>query len=243
MIRLWHVMVFVVVMGAAIAALAPARLLIHPRQGDVSFNAVEGTIWSPLLKSVRVGRLDAGDVAIAVAPFDLLLGRLTVDARIHGSDIRGDVRLERQLGGDLRIAAPSLVIDGGLLAGLEPAAGKTQLGGVDIVFADRACRSGAGTIESDTLALAAAKLGGNGPTLAGGVSCAGAVARIAMSGERDSDRASALLDLASDGTASWSVTYATNRPEMAAGLIAAGLPPETQAGVYTSRGAVRWLPF
>ncbi len=243
MIRFWHIALFAIVLAAAAAAFAPARLFIRPGEGEVSFSKVDGTIWKPVLKDVRVGRVAAGDVAIVISGLDLLLGRLAADASINGRDVRGALRFERGFGGDLRIRSPSLVIDGGLLAGFQGLSGATRLANIDIVFADRACRSASGHLESDALALAAAEFGGNGPTLAGEAACEGALARLQMAGERDSDRAAALLDLGNDGTGNWSVTYATSRPEMAASLIAAGLPPETQAGVFTSRGTVRWLPF
>lgn len=243
MIRIWHIAVFAGVLMIAFAAVAPARFFLHPRTGEVAYRDVEGTIWNPTLLETRIGRLDAGNVRLAVSPVDLLFGQLAADVAINGPDVQGAGRFEAGLGGDLRIHAHNLVIEGAPLGPLGALPGSTRLDNVDILFADRACRSARGHLESDALALAAEVLGHNGPSLAGDASCQGPVARLLLVGERDYDRVNALLDLSNDGTGTWSVTYATAKPEMAATLIAAGLPPETEAGVFTSRGTVRWLPF
>lgn len=243
MIRIWHVAVFVGVLMIAFAATAPARLFLHPRTGEIAYRDVEGVIWSPTLLETRIGQLDAGNVSLAVSPVELLFGRFSADVAINGPDVKGAGRFEVGFGGDLRIQAQNLTLTGAPLGPLGKLPGSTRFDGVDIQFADRACRSARGHLESDTLALAGEVLGHNGPSLAGEASCQGPVARLVLAGERDDDRVSALLDLGSDGTGNWSVTYATAKPDMAATLIAAGLPPETQAGVFTSRGTVRWLPF
>jgi hypothetical protein len=243
MIRIWHIVLFAGVLLIAAAAMAPARLFLHPRSGEITYRDVEGTIWNPTLVEARLGRLNAGNVRLAVSPVDLLFGRLATDVTVNGPDLQGAGRFEVGLGGELRVLARNLVINGAPLGPVGGLPGSTHLEGVEILFADRACRSARGHLESDALALAAGVLGHNGPTLAGGVSCQGAVARLLLAGERDNDQVTALLDLGNDGTGTWSVTYATDKPELAATLIAAGLPPETKAGVFTSRGTVRWLPF
>jgi Type II secretion system (T2SS), protein N len=243
MIRPWHIIVFVFVLAAGILAFAPARLFLNPQPGNFVWRDVEGTIWQPTLRGARVGELDAGDIRLAISFTDLLFGRVVTDADLAGADIQGRARLQKGPGGEVRVTSPSLTISGAPLRGFGRLPGSTRLSNIDITLSDRSCRSAQGEIESDALARASESFGNSGPHLAGVVTCEGAVARLAMSGQRDGDVVKALLDLSNNGTGLWSVTYTTDKPEMAATLVAAGIAPETQAGVFASRGTVKWLPF
>ena len=243
MIRIWHVAVFAGVLAIAIIAMTPARFFLHPRAGEIVYREVEGTIWSPTLLEAKIGDLDAGTISLTVSPLELLIGRLAIDIAIKGLDIQGSGRFESALNGHLRVKVNNLVVSGVPLSRLRDLPGSTRLEDVDIIFSDRVCRSARGHAQSDALARAADILAHNGPNLAGDVSCQGPVARIRLAGERDGDQVEALLDVSGDGTATWAATYATPERDVAAMLIAAGLPPETQPGVFTSRGKVRWLPY
>jgi hypothetical protein len=243
MIRIWHVATFALCLAAAVIALAPARLVLHSSSEGLSFENAEGAIWDAKLVKARIGHLDAGNVRIGVSFPDLFLGRVAADVKLDGQDIIGRLRVIAGLGGERRVTAPELDINGVQVGGLGRIQGQTRLRNLDIVLADQACRSAQGILESDILVSASELLQGNGPALSGVAECNGSTARLTLAGERDGDSVEALLDLAASGAGQWAVTYRTSKPEMAARLFAAGLTPQSETGAFGSRGAVKWLPM
>ena len=243
MIRPWHIAVFVGVLGAALLAMAPARMFLHPVKDGLSFADASGTIWDARLTRARIGGLDAGDLGVRVSPLDVFLGRIVAEVGLDGQDISGKARLQLGLGGERRITAPRLRISGLPLEGDMTLPGETSIRNLDLLLDDQACRAAQGVLESDSLERSADLLGGNGPTLSGVASCNGPVGRLMLTGERDGDSAQVILDLAGNGAAQWSMTYRTDKPEVAGRLAMLGLTPQSEIGSFAKRGAARWLPF
>jgi hypothetical protein len=243
MIRPWHILVFGLVLTVAALALAPARMFLHPVKDGLTFTEASGTIWDARLTRASIGGLDAGDLGIRVSPLDLLLGRIVADIGLEGADIAGQARVQLGLGGERRITAPDLRIAGLPLASDIKLPGQTTLRNLDLTLDDQACRAAQGVLESDTLERSADLLGGNGPTLSGVASCNGPVGRLMLTGERDGDSALVILDLSGNGAAQWSMTYRTDKPEVAGRLAMLGLAPQSETGSFAKRGATRWLPF
>ena len=78
-----------VIMG--LVALAPARLLLPAP--PLAATSVTGSLWQAQLSGAALGRMQLGDVALALQPGALLKGRLSwQDPRIirDGNKISGD---------------------------------------------------------------------------------------------------------------------------------------------------------
>ena len=244
MIRPWHIIVFGAVLAIVALAMAPARMFLRPVKDGLSFAEASGTIWDARLTRARIGGLDAGDLSVRVSALDMLLGRVVADIGLDGKDIAGKARLQIGLfGGERRITSQQLRVAGLPLQGDMKLPGETTIKNLDMVLDDLACRSAQGVLESDTLERSADLLGGNGPTLSGTAACNGPVGRLMLTGERDGDSAQVILDLAGNGGAQWSMTYRTDKPEVAGRLAVMGLAPQSETGSFAKRGATRWLPF
>jgi len=238
--------IFVGVLALALAATAPARAFLHTRNaGDVVIGSVEGSIWQPVLRGVKVGAFDAGDVRLSLSAADLLVGRIAADARIDGQDLTGDGRVEFGFGGTMRLQANDLVatVREGSLAAASLPAGSMRMTGVDIRFVGRKCASAQGQVTSDMVSVAMERVGQAGLPLAGEVRCSGDAARLALGGERDNDVAEAWLDLRGDGIGEWSAVYTTDNQELAVLLMASGFAPRDSPGSFASKGRVQWLPL
>lgn len=242
-LRIWHIVLFVIALAVSAVALAPAQLLFRGSEGVLTFQRAEGTIWRAALHEVDLGGLDGGNATVAVSLFDLLQGAVVSDIDFAGADLSGHVRLNAGFNGDRRIEAPALTISGMRAQGFGRVPGTTRMTGLDITFRQQACVAAQGQIDSDVLVKVAEQTGGEAPLLAGKASCAGPVARLLLQGDAAGDSAAALLDLAGNGTGSWSVTYRTSHPQLAATLIAAGFAPDERAGAFNSKGEMTWLPY
>jgi hypothetical protein len=243
MIRIWHIGVFVAALLVAGVALTPAQLLFRGSEGVLTFKRAEGTIWRSTLRQVDLGGLNGGDAIVSISFLDLLQGQIVSQVDFAGADISGQARMYAGFNGDRRIEAQSLSISGMRVQGFGRVSGKTTLTGVDIRFAGRDCASARGQIESDVLARTAEQAGSQAPLLAGTASCAGQFGRLMLQGDGAGDSATALLDLGSDGTGQWNVTYRTAKPELAATLVAAGFAPNGEGGTFDTKGTMTWLPY
>lgn len=242
-VRIWHIVVFVVVLIISAVALAPANVVYRGVEGVLTFERAEGTIWRSTLSNVDVAGLDGGNATIQLSLLDLLRGSVVSDLEFAGADLAGAVRLTSGFNGDRRIEAPVLTLSSIRVQGFGEFRGTTRVAGLDITFREGACREARGQIESDVLVKVAEVTGGEGPALAGNAACVGPVGRLTLQGDAAGDGATALLDLASNGIGAWSVTYRTSTPQLAATLIAAGFVPDQQGGAFKSKGEVTWLPY
>lgn len=243
MIRWWHIAVFGAALALSAAALAPARIFLHPVKGGLAFEEARGSVWDATLTKAHIRRLDAGDIGVRVSATDFVLGRLVADLDFNGANIAGKARLQMELSGDRRLMTSDIRIKDFPIEDRFALVGETRLSNVDMVLGDQACRSAQGLLESDTLVRSAEVLGANGPSLSGVAECAGPVGRLMLTGERDGDSAELVLDLAGNGAAQWSAIYRTGRPEVAGRLVLLGLEPQGETGAFEKRGAARWLPF
>lgn len=242
-IRIWHIALFVFALTVSAVALAPAQLLFRGSEGVLTFQRAEGTIWRATLRHVDLGGLDGGDATVAVSPLDLVQGAIVSDIAFAGPDLAGQIRLHAALNGDRRIEAPALTISGMRAQGFGRVPGTTRITGLDMTFRQQACVAAQGQIDSDVLVRVAEQTGGEAPLLAGTAACAGPLGRLMLQGDAAGDSASALLDLAGNGTGSWTVTYRTSKPQLVATLIAAGFAPDEQGGAFNSKGEMTWLPY
>lgn len=242
-IRIWHIVIFAIALAASAIALAPAQLLFRGSEGVLTFHRAEGTIWHATLRQVDLSGLDGGDATVTVSLFDLMQGSVVSDIAFNGPDLSGQVRLHMSLNGDRRLESPALVISGMRARGVGRVPGSTRVTGLDVTFRQQACAAAQGQIDSDVLVKVAEQTGGVAPLLTGNATCVGQVGRLTLQGDAGGDSASALLDLGGNGTGSWSVTYRTSKPQLAASLIAAGFTPDEQAAAFNSKGDMTWLPY
>jgi len=242
-IRIWHIVFFAAALIVAGVSLAPAQLLFRGSEGVLTFQRAEGTIWNSTLRRADLGGLDGGDATVKVSVLPLLQGSLVSQIDFFGPDLSGQVRLHAGLNGDRRIEAPSLTISGMRAQGFGRVPGTTRLSGVDMSFKKQACVDARGQIDSDVLVRVAEQTGSEAPPLKGNAVCADKFGRLMLQGESAGDSAAALLDLAGDGTGSWTVTYRTSKPQLAAALVTAGFSPEGQGGAFSSKGVMTWLPY
>lgn len=242
-IRIWHIVLFVIALIISAIALAPAQLLFRGSEGVLIFQRAEGTIWHATLRSVDLGGLDGGDTSVRVSALGLLQGSVVIDVEFAGRDLSGAVRVSSGFNGNRRVQTPSLSVSGIRAQGFGRTPGVTRLTNIDLSFTQQACAAATGEVASDVLVKIAEQTGGQAPPLTGSITCAGQFARLVLQGDAGGDSASALLDLAGSGTGTWSVTYRTSQPQLAATLIAAGFMPEGQGGAFNSKGEVTWLPY
>ncbi|HPN04304.1 MAG TPA: type II secretion system protein N [Hyphomonadaceae bacterium] len=242
-IRIWHIVIFVIALAVFAIALAPAQLLFRGSEGVLTFHRAEGTIWRATLRQVDLGGLNGGDATVTASLFDLMQGSVVSDIVFAGPDLSGQVRLHAGLNGDRRLEAPILTISGLHAQGFGRVPGATRVTGLDITFRQQVCAAAQGQIDSDVLVKVAEQTGGEAPLLTGNAACMGQIARLTLQGEAAGDSALALLDLSGNGTGSWSVTYRTSKPPLAASLIAAGFMPDEQAAAFNSKGDMTWLPY
>ncbi len=243
MIRIWHIAVFGAALAGGAMAFAPAQAFIQSNEGGLAFSHASGTIWDARLTRTHIGQFDAGDVGVKVSAADLLLGRVVANVELAGPDISGAARLQMGLDGERRLSASELDIRGLPVNDTLRLPGETRLRNIDIVLGSDACLSAQGVLESDTLTRSGELLGVSGPMMSGAAACHGRVGRLVLNGERDGESAQLFVDLSGSGAAQWSVSYATENPDVGARLAALGLQPKSTYGSFEKRGAARWLPF
>jgi hypothetical protein len=241
-IRWWHIAVFLLALIAFGIALAPASLLA-PRQGDLSYQRAEGTIWAGRLHGVQIGPYAVDQANWTLSFFDVVQGKAIVPVVFEGGDIEGRVVLLGNVQGDRRFAAQNLRVqgmrvgDGLLLPGL------TSFYDVDVLFEGGACVRAQGRIVSDVFRQAGSTIGWAGPDVEGRPRCEGDDAEVLLTGVNElGERVNLRIMLAGDGAAAWRVSILTQRQETIAALNAAGFERGAADGALGYGEDTRWLP-
>jgi hypothetical protein len=241
MIRLWHIIIFVVAFALFAVARAPASLIIPQRPGVLTYASAEGTIWRARFVGLRIGALDAGEALWRLSFRDLTQGKFVARIDLSGGDMVGDATLLGNWRGDRRLVSNSLHLRGAPSSPQLALPGVTTIGNLDIFFSGGRCVSAQGSLFSDVLVRTSSLWRWDGPPLRGAAICADAVARLDLSGAGETGGVRAVLDLSPDGRGVWRVEVRTDRPEAGAALQAAGFASE--AGAFRLSREVRWAPF
>lgn len=229
--RLWHIIVFLVVLVGSSVVLAPAAIFAPQRPGIWTYARAEGNAWGARFSQARLGSLQLGQVDWTLEPLPLTSGALRAKLSLSGGDVRGDIVM-RVASNARRIQTDSLRIEGVLSPTGTPMAGMLLLRDLDITFENGLCTSATGTAESDILARNAAVLGFTGPPLRGVAHCAGESAIIPLSEPTGAIQVEIALRQAGD--AAWRVS---KKSASSGGAVdASEIPMEITGGL-------RWLPF
>lgn len=241
--RLWHILIFLLVLVASGAAFAPMQVFAPQKPGLVTYEGVSGSIWSARFTGLRLGPFPAGQGDWRLSLFDLVQGRLVGDLALAGGAMEGQGRILANRRGDRRVAAPRLILKGLPLgrAGLLP--GDTSVTDFDITFQKGKCTGASGQITSDVFSSNRDLLGGFGPTLTGQARCAGDAAEIPLAGREGETGVAILVTLRANGAAQWRASVDGAKPAMVIALAAAGFRPDPGSGALTVSGDMTWLPF
>jgi hypothetical protein len=242
-IKLWHIAVFTLALIVFAVARAPASLVAQQRPGQLTYARAEGTIWSGQLHDVVIGGYRAERASWRLALLDVVQGRAIVPIDFENGEIEGRVVLLGNIGGDRRIAAQPLRLQGLRLNEGVVLPGETTFYNVDILFEDGRCVRAQGRIVSDAFVQGGQALGWNGPNVEGRPRCEGDLAEILLTGANEAgERANVRVLLEGDGAASWRVSVLSERRETNAALAAAGFAPGVADPVLGYGGDTRWLP-
>lgn len=239
--RLWHILLFVLVLGVTAVAFAPMRVFLPQKPDGLSYGSVDGTIWQAKFDDARLGNLALGAADWRMSLRELLQNRLVADVSLSGGSLQGDLRVLANRRGDRRLGAAVLEMKGapiGPLAALP--GGKTVLRDVDVMFIDGRCQGATGTAVSDVLAVNRTLLAGFGPALSGVLRCDGDAAELKLEGQDSGARLSVRLLFRPDGAGEWRAVVEGARPEVAAALGAMGF---NMTGEVSAGGELRWLAF
>lgn len=236
-------MFFIVALAAFGVARAPAAAFAPQREGQFTYARAQGTIWQARFEQVQLGPYSVDELNWRLSFWGLVQGKAVADVLFSGGDIEGDVQLLANWGGDRRIVAPRISIEGAPIGAGLNLEGTTSGQGVDIFFDAGRCAAAAGAVQSDILARNEAALRWRGPPMSGAASCEGEDAIIAMAGSGTTESVRVLVRLHGDGRAQWRAAMAGAKPEMMAVLAAAGFSADPQSGVQAAGGEMRWTPF
>lgn len=242
-IRLWHIGFFVVALIAFAVAWAPPWLFVPKREGGFTYERATGTIWSARFEGARLGALDAGDVGWKLSLFGLFQGKIDADLVFAGGAVRGDVNVLANWGGDRRVIAPSLRIEGAALGEGAPLSGVTTIEDLDLYFSEGRCVTAAGRLTSDVLTRNSERLRWRGPALGGEASCAEEAAQLALFGGADGDNVQSMLNLGATGSGEWRTYVSTAKPPLRAALEARGFTPAPGGQNMVHVEEFRWLPL
>jgi hypothetical protein len=241
--RWWHFLVFLVVLVVSALAFAPMQVFAPQKPGIMTYEGVNGSIWSARFTQLRLGPFPVGQGQWRLSPIDLVQGRLVGDLGLSGGAVEGKGRILANRRGDRRIAAQSLTLTGLPLgqAGLLP--GKTAVTDLDITFQKGQCTIAKGQFNSDVFTQNRSLLGGFGPALSGQARCAGDAAEIPLAGREGETGVAILITLRANGAAQWRASVEGAKPEVVIALAAAGFRPDQGSGALTVSGDMTWLPF
>lgn len=239
-IRIWHVVVFVVLLIGFALASAPAAFVASFAPPEFTYARAQGSVWNGRLEGVRTRGLQITTLSWRISPFDLLQGRVIAPLQLTG-DVEGDMRLLANME-DRRLMADQLRINGLPLDNVM-LAGTTEIEALDIFFVGGACRQATGTIRSDVLQQSSQALRINGPPLAGEARCDGEDALITLVGQNaGADQVNIVMRLRGDGGGEWRFAILSASPEVQAALAVAGFQPDAGTGQLVRNEELRWFP-
>lgn len=241
-IRIWHIIVFVVLLAAFAVAGAPAAIVASFTNGQFKYQRAHGTIWNARYEGVELGQYDVDTLTWRISPLDLIQGKVIVPMHLAG-DIEGDAILAANREGDRRLQAPNLRISGLQLDGLA-LPGETQVQGLDIFFDHGVCQTAQGQITSDVLVRSSQALRISGPQLAGQAVCNDNDALITLSGQNPGGPSMvATVRLRGDGRGEWRLGVQGASAEVQTALSVGGFQLDSATGELVRREELTWFPF
>jgi hypothetical protein len=240
--RLFRILFVIAVLAAIGIAFAPASLLIPERHGVFTYGRAEGTIWNARFEEARIAELDAGKVNWRLSAPDMLQGRVNAQVTFGGGDVAGDATLIAGLGGDRRLVARRVRIEGAPLGGMN-LEGVTTIDNLDISYAKGRCTAAQGAIVSEIPTKNVARLRWLGPRLSGQAHCAGNAALLTLNGAGEGSTLHSVLELKANGKAVWRAEVSSDRVGGVQALGAAGFRLGRDAKSADARREFRWFPF
>jgi hypothetical protein len=238
-IRIWHIVVFVLLLAAFAIASMPAAFVASRLEGLV-FQRASGSVWNGRLEGVQARDFEIDSVQWRISPFDLIQGKVIAPVQLAG-DIEGEVRLLANAK-DRRIMADQLRIEGLPLDNLH-LVGVTQIEGLDLFFDDGVCRTAEARVTSDVLERSSQALGIHGPPLSGEARCDGDDALIVLGGGTPpGDRVDVVIRLRGDGSGEWRLAIASQTSEVQAALSVAGFRYDANAAALVRVEELVWFP-
>jgi hypothetical protein len=242
MIKIWHIVVFVLALVLFGIARAPVGLVTGGAGDTLRYVRADGTIWSARLTGAELAGLDAGEATWRLSLFDLFSGKFIADMAFAGAEVKGEVQLLGNWLGDRRIVVKALEVNGAPISPDLRLNGRTTIANLDIFFRRRDCETATGDARSDVLASNSGLLRWQGPELIGVAQCDGEWGRLPLVGGTDEERVLIMLSFRGDGEAEWQVRADTAREDARAALVAAGLAPDPRGALIKS-AQWRWFPF
>lgn len=242
MLRVWHVLLFVLALAAFGVAMAPASLAPQ-RPGVFTYGQASGSIWNGRFEDVQILGANAESAQWRLQPGALLSGEIAAVGSLSGGSLQGEVQMRRGLGGRRALSAETLRIEG------LPGPGGARLAGLglardlDIAFANGRCVRAAGSVEGDWLARNEALFGVRGPTLRGEAQCVGDDAQIPLRGSEGGLDVDITVVLRADGGGEWRAQVRSAMAEAGIALQAAGFAPAPDGDGYVMNRTLQWLPL
>lgn len=226
----------VALVAAAITAMAfmPLSLALSLANVPILAERVEGTVWNGRLQNAWVSGYPLGTVHVSARALPLLRGRVGADVMVDGPVVRGRAFLGVGTGGEtfvLRSAALDLSIQplGFTDAFGAPMAGRIQAKSDRITLRDGQCVDGALQVATDTLAVSARRIGGEGFVLRGNGRCEAGAMVLPLAGEGTEGSAEVQVRV-SNTSYTTEMAVVPRSPELAEALAFFGF--EEQAGIY-----------
>jgi hypothetical protein len=240
--RLFRIFFVLAALAALAMTFAPASLLIPQRHGVFTYGRADGTIWKARFEEARIAELDAGKVDWRLSAPDVFRGRLNAQVTFGGDNLTGDATLVAGLGGDRRLVARRVRIEGAPLGGMS-LEGATTIENLDISYAKGRCTSARGAMVSEIPTKNVARLRWVGPRLSGQAQCAGDAALITLNGAGEGSTLRSVLELKANGQAVWRAEVSSDRVGGVQALGAAGFRLGRDAKSADARREFRWFPF
>jgi general secretion pathway protein N len=231
-LRLWHFVLFGVLLTAFGLALAPVSLLAPVRAGGFTYERAAGAVFDARLINAKAGTLALGDIAWRFEPASLLALEVGGSLTASGGAAQGQGQVRLGLNDALSIQSDRVTLRGFLhlfAPEAPPGIGQADFEAVTLAFAGGRCARAEGRASLDLEAGAAQRLGA--PPLNGGFSCDGADARLRLTGEEDGLSLDVQIWLAASGQGRWQAAVRPATPAQAALL-----------GQAERKGQFQWRP-
>jgi hypothetical protein len=238
--RLWHLIIFVVLLAVFAAGLTPVSVLAPSRPGSFSYERAEGSAFDARFAGARLGGLDLGLATWRLDPGALMRGELGGRVNLQGGVAAGAADIALGFNNAARIASDALVFAPLWGAQGEAGIGRADMQGLAVAFAGDACLDARGDATATLSSGPVASM----PliALAGRVACVGNDAQLRMTGERDGTNVEILITAQADGAGAWRITIRAEDPAMQAALAALGLTRGESSWNVSRMGGFRWRP-
>lgn len=185
---------FILVAVAAFAWFAAAQIPLGFVLRKLPLNAMgiqwtqsEGTVWNGRIMGVYLNGQPVGDVDVALKPVSLLSFKPSLDIQWGGAGGRGAGTLtlldsDSVEASDVRLQQNVSALEG-LSGDIRSIGGTFRLAGGRVRIDDRQCSAASGSLQSDTLSIAAQQFGRTFSELTGTLGCENGAFDLDMSGK------------------------------------------------------------